>query len=129
MEINTLRMDNGAAVANYNLPGSGFEPANAAAGWEADWPGSGKCMVLQPAEEDKEPDKSKLENITKEMNNFMDMLDTNIRFTIHQPTNTLVVQIMDAKDQRVIKEFPPQEFLDTIARIRDYVGMLLDKKA
>ena len=37
-------------------------------------------------------------------------------------------QVVDAKDQRVIKEFLPHELLDTLAAISDYVGILLDKK-
>ena len=39
-----------------------------------------------------------------------------------------MVQIVDQSNDKVLKEFPSREFLDTMAAIRDYVGILLDKK-
>jgi flagellar protein FlaG len=66
---------------------------------------------------------------TKEMNKFMKLLNADIRFILHEKTNTLIVQVVDSKENIVLKEFPPHEFLDTKAKIREYVGILLDKHA
>ncbi|SHH67053.1 flagellar protein FlaG [Desulfosporosinus lacus DSM 15449] len=65
---------------------------------------------------------------TEAMNKFVKAMDTNIHFKIHEGTNQLMVQVVDQESNKVLKEFPPTEFLDTIAAIRDYVGILLDKK-
>ena len=62
------------------------------------------------------------------MNQLVGSMNSNIHFKLDQKTNTLMVQVIDQTNGKVIKEFPPQEFLDTIAAIRDYVGILLDKK-
>lgn len=67
--------------------------------------------------------------VTETMNDFMQMVNTDIRFSIHDGTKQLIVQVIDTKDQRVLREFPPHELLDTIAAISEYVGVLLDKKA
>ncbi len=40
-----------------------------------------------------------------------------------------MVRLVDDKTQKVLKEFPPHEFLDMIAKIREHVGILLDTKA
>ncbi len=61
------------------------------------------------------------------MNQFFAENDTNIQFKIHQKSNKLMVQVVDDAN-RVIKEFPSHEYLDMVAAIRDYVGILLDKK-
>lgn len=66
--------------------------------------------------------------ITEGLNKFMSVIDTDLQFKIHEGTNRLMVQFVDRKDHRVIKEFPPHELLDTLAAIRSYVGVLLDKK-
>ena len=52
----------------------------------------------------------------------------NLQFEIHEKTDRLMVKFVDRTDQRVIKEFPPRELLDTLAAIQEYVGVLLDKK-
>lgn len=69
-----------------------------------------------------------LTQMTEAMNKFVQAMDANIRFLIHEGTNQIIVQVVDQTDNKVLKEFPPHEFLDTMAAIRDYVGILLDKK-
>lgn len=69
-----------------------------------------------------------VQKTTEAMNQFFEAMNINIRFQIHQKTNELMVQVVEQANNKVIKEFPSHEFLDTIAAIRSYVGMLLDKK-
>lgn len=66
--------------------------------------------------------------MTEAMNKFVQAMNANIRFTVHEKSNQLMVQVVDQTNQIVLKEFPSGEFLDTMAAIRDYVGILLDKK-
>jgi len=65
---------------------------------------------------------------TEAINEFLEAMDAAIRFKVHQKTNELIVQVVDQSNNKVLKEFPPHEFLDTMAAIRNYVGILLDKK-
>lgn len=76
----------------------------------------------------KKPDLQKVNKMTEAMNQFMESMNSTIRFKLHEKTNELMVQVVDQTNNKVLKEFPPHEFLDTIAAIRAYVGMLLDKK-
>ncbi|MHB8073706.1 MAG: flagellar protein FlaG [Desulfosporosinus fructosivorans] len=87
--------------------------------------------VTAPADEkvDKRPTNLQdVTQLTKAINEFVKAMDTNIHFKIHEGTDQLMVQVVDQESNKVLKEFPPSEFLDTIAAIRDYVGILLDKK-
>jgi len=70
-----------------------------------------------------------ISEITDQLNKFMQTINTELRFEIHEKTNRIMVQVVDFKENKVIKEFPPRELLDTLAAISDYIGVLLDKKA
>ena len=70
-----------------------------------------------------------LKDITEELNNCMQAMNTDIGFLLHKETGTLIVQVEDVKTHKVLKEYPAREFLDRVARIRDCVGVFLDKMA
>lgn len=72
--------------------------------------------------------KKEVTQITEALNKFFQTMDAHIRFKIHEKSNQLMVQVVDQQNDKILKEFPPSEFLDTVAAIRDYVGILLDKK-
>ena len=63
------------------------------------------------------------------VNQFLDLMNADLRFSLHQKTNRLMVQLVSEKDHKVLREYPPKEFLDMIARMRDVVGNFMDKKA
>ena len=73
--------------------------------------------------------KEELETVASDLSNFMKTLNTDIEFSIHERSGRMMVKVVDNKTHDVLKEFPPEELLDTIGAIRDYVGALLDKKA
>lgn len=72
--------------------------------------------------------KENLDTITKTMNELMQSFNAKIHFQIHDKTKELMVQVVDESTNTVIKEFPPHQLLDTIAAIRDRIGVLLDKR-
>lgn len=78
--------------------------------------------------EETQLDKKDIERITEELNDFMQSINTDIKFVLHQKTGQLMVQVVDMERQKVLREAPPKEILDVLARIRDFVGALLDKK-
>lgn len=76
----------------------------------------------------KQPSENELAKVTDEINNFMESMNTDIQFVLHTKTNELMVQVQEGKNRKVLKEFPAHELLDAVARMREYVGLLLDKK-
>jgi len=89
-------------------------------------PESGKDQ-MKTNKDVKEYTNDEIKQITDGLNKFMETINTDLKFEIHEKTNRVIVQVVDPRDQRVIKEFPPHELLDTLAAISDYVGVLLDK--
>lgn len=87
-------------------------------------------MNVQPVDKmQKNLTKEEINQLTSEMTNFMQLINSDIQFQLHEKTKQLIVQVVDMRDGTVLKEFPPHELLDTMAKIREYVGILLDKKA
>jgi len=89
-----------------------------------------KQKIAESTAQDKDgKEKEVVENTVESLNKFMDLMTADIRFSMHQKSNRLMVQLVSAKDQTVLREYPSKEFLDMIANIREFVGILTDKKA
>jgi len=91
-----------------------------------------KVAIVTPAVDiavDKKSAKlADLQKMTAAMNQSLEAMNTNIRFKYHAKTKELMVQVVDQTNDKILKEMPSHEFLDTIAAIRECVGVLLDKK-
>lgn len=72
----------------------------------------------------KTPDewKKALEQITK-LNP-----DNIVQFGIHRGTNHLTIKVLDKETKEVIKEFPPEETLDQLAKVLELAGILVDER-
>lgn len=83
------------------------------------------------ARQEKTPELTKddLSPVTQEMNKFFQYLNASLRFEMHERTQRLMVKLVDVSTDKVLREFPPEELLDKLANIREYVGVILDKKA
>lgn len=49
-------------------------------------------------------------------------------FGIHDKTNRVTIKIIDKTTKEVIKEYPPEETLDMIAKVWEITGILVDEK-
>lgn len=74
------------------------------------------------------PTAEELKTMSYAMNRFVEMLTSDLKFEVHEKTHEIMVKFVNTKTGEVLKEYPPKEYLDMIARIRDYVGMMIDKK-
>ena len=49
-------------------------------------------------------------------------------FGIHEKTNRITIKIVDKDTKKVLKEYPPEQTLDMIAKVWEMAGILVDKK-
>ncbi len=49
-------------------------------------------------------------------------------FGIHEKTNRVTIKIVDKDTKEVIKEFPPEETLDMIAKVWELAGIMIDER-
>lgn len=49
-------------------------------------------------------------------------------FGIHEGTNRVTIKLIDKETKKTIKELPPEETLDMIAKVWEMAGILVDEK-
>ncbi|MBM7866376.1 hypothetical protein GTO89_07275 [Heliobacterium gestii] len=69
-----------------------------------------------------------LTKMMDDTNAFLESINTDIRFRWHEKAKQMMVEVYDHRNEKVLRTYPPKEFLDTIGKIREYVGAIIDKK-
>ncbi|MFD1736756.1 flagellar protein FlaG [Bacillus salitolerans] len=82
----------------------------------------------QPATEKKDK-KEDLKDKVDQTNKMLELNYTSLKFEVHDETNRVAVSVVDQESKKVIREIPEKEFLDMFAKMMDYLGLLVDKKA
>ena len=73
--------------------------------------------------------KAESENLKKAVEQInQKMSDSEAVFGIHEKTNRITIKLVDKKTKEVIREFPPEETLDMIAKAWELAGILVDEK-
>lgn len=74
-------------------------------------------------------DEVKMDFITETLNQFMAQWNAELKFAIHKETGGVIVRFINADSNKIIKEFPPEEYLDMLVNIRKYIlGTMVDEK-
>ncbi|SHH83458.1 flagellar protein FlaG [Clostridium grantii] len=69
-----------------------------------------------------------LEKEIDKLNKVIFGTNKDFKFSVHEKTNTIVVRVVDSETKEVIKELPPEQILDLVAKMEEMVGMLVDEK-
>jgi len=72
--------------------------------------------------------KEKLEEVVKSMNQFLMPTNTSLKFTMHEELKEYYVQIVDESTKEVIREIPSKKMLDMYAAMKDFLGLVVDRK-
>ncbi|WP_442765467.1 FlaG family protein [Sulfurospirillum cavolei] len=72
--------------------------------------------------------KASLEKTVKELNEQMDMLDTNLKFGFNDKIDIMYVNVMEKSTGKLIRKFPTEEAMNLSAKMKEIVGMIFDKK-
>lgn len=81
----------------------------------------------QPVE-DKQLPIEKAQQMTDSMNKFLESTNTQLRFKLHNELNEYYVTIVDAKTDEVVREIPSKKLMDMHAAMKEFVGLLIDRK-
>ncbi len=80
--------------------------------------------------EEREPmDEESVSYMMQELNELMSKINCNLQFQYHKEVNMMSVRMLDKKTHEVIKEVPPEDMLDQMAKAREWLGAFLDKNA
>lgn len=56
------------------------------------------------------------------------LFNKRLKFSVNEEIDRVIVKVVDATTDKVIKEIPPEEMQRLIARIRETIGLLFDQK-
>lgn len=66
--------------------------------------------------------------LTQEMNEIMDDLQTSLGFSIREELNNqVIVEITDRKTNKVIKQIPSEELLTIKEKMEEFTGLIFDQ--
>ncbi len=75
------------------------------------------------------PSAEDVRRMARLLDKIVESLNWNIRVRIDENSDRIVTQIVDPEKNAVIKQIPPQELLDIMSRLKEFVGVLLDREA
>ncbi len=81
-----------------------------------------------PEQKDQE-NKQQISNAVKDINNFFQMAQRSLDFSIDEATGHLVMQIKDTKTNEVIRQVPGEDALLLAKRLDDVKGVLFKAQA
>ena len=69
-----------------------------------------------------------LQSSIDRVNHTFEMQRRSVRFKIHERTNEVMVKIIDADTEEVIREIPPEKLLDMFANMLELAGLIVDER-
>ena len=55
-------------------------------------------------------------------------MDTQLRWSVNQESNQMIVKVMDTQTNEVLREIPPEKYLELVQNLCEQVGLFLDEK-
>jgi flagellar protein FlaG len=84
--------------------------------------------VQEQADNEQQLSADKAKQVTESINTFFESANTQLRFKFHEKLNEYYVTIVDSATDEVIREIPSKKLMDIHAAMRDFVGLLVDRK-
>lgn len=84
--------------------------------------------IQQHSDQEQQLPMGKAKQMTDSMNKFLETENTQLRFKFHEKLNEYYVTIVDSTTDEVIREIPSKKLLDIHAAMREFVGLLVDRK-
>jgi len=75
-----------------------------------------------------EEDKKKLEEELKKLNESLVPYDKQIRFRYNEEAKQTYVEVIDSETNQVVTSLPPEFLIDLSIKMKEMIGMFMDKK-
>ena len=72
--------------------------------------------------------KEQLEEHVNQLDEIVRTYTQEFNFEIHEGTERYYVEVIDSIEDEIIREIPPEEILDIVARIEDMIGLVIDAR-
>lgn len=85
-------------------------------------------VVEQRSQEYSVEQQEKLEEQIKKLNEAIASSGKELKFRYNQEANQLYVEVLDASTKEVVTSLPPEFLIDLSLKMKEMIGMFLDKK-
>lgn len=85
-------------------------------------------QAQQQASREQELPVKKAKEVTDGLNKFLESVDTQLRFKMHEELHEYYVTIVDSKTDEVVREIPSKKLMDMHAEMKKFLGLLIDRK-
>ncbi|MCP4645870.1 MAG: flagellar protein FlaG [bacterium] len=75
-----------------------------------------------------ESSKTALHEAAEAFSGALGLLNRGLRFEVDDETNAVIVHVIDRETQEVIRQIPPEEFVNLAHRLAEFVGLLFDRE-
>ena len=75
----------------------------------------------------RESSEATVKRTAEALEDYAKSMKRDLKIQIHGPTGDIMVKVISEKDGRVIREIPPEEWLNLAAKMKDMAGVLLNK--
>lgn len=75
----------------------------------------------------RESSEATVKRTAEALEDYAKSMKRNLKIQVHGPTGNIMVKVISEKDGRVIREIPPEEWLNLAAKMKDMAGVLLNK--
>lgn len=72
--------------------------------------------------------KKALEQVADGLNEMVKVFNRKIDFIVHDDTNRTMVKVIDTETGKILREIPPEEILDLVAKMQEAFGIIFDVK-
>ena len=79
-------------------------------------------------QKEKEEIQQELTELAAQLNDEIAPLTSDIRFGFSEEIGQLMVNVVDANTGEVIRQFPTEEAIEIMTKMKELIGMLFDKK-
>ncbi len=132
--VENIRQSNAANVASSSLPGVPGASSSMPRGADASKVEKSPTQVAQEQvkelRENKNVEELKrdLMELTEQLNKEFNPLNTNVKFGYSDDIESLYVTVSERDTDRVIRKIPSDEAMELMAKMREIVGIIFDKK-
>ncbi|RAR42449.1 flagellar protein FlaG [Paenibacillus sp. MDMC362] len=70
----------------------------------------------------------RLNDLIEHGNKVLRRLDTRLKWSVHEESRQLVVKVLNTETNEVLREIPPEKYLDLVQNLIDQVGLFLDER-
>lgn len=76
----------------------------------------------------KKPAHPRLDEAVERMNRAVEAFDRSLEFEVSHE-NRIVIKVIDKSSGEIIRQIPPEEFMNIFKRMDETLGLLIDRKA